>query len=310
MLNFSPNCIDMSLINKIMMKIGGKALSNASNLDNIIEQKQYKSLFLQSALHSTETGVDGFNANGKNIIVSLTTHNKRIFDIWLTIESLLNQTLKPNKLILWLAEDEFDKNFIPLMLKRQQKRGLEIEFCKDLKSYKKLIPSLQKYPNQLIITADDDIVYPFDLVENLYREYKCTNNDIVLCCRVHKMILDKQNLLLPYNKWQFDYQGQETSMLIFPTGGGGVLYPPYCFHDDIVKEDLFMNLCPHADDVWFKAMTLLKDIPCKKILCRQLVMMDENQDIALERINRGQNKNDMQIKAVFNHYNLWDKLNK
>jgi hypothetical protein len=300
----------MSLIHKIIVRFGGKSLSNVSHLDNIIEQKLYRSLFLQSALHSTETGVIRFNANGKNIIVSLTTHNKRILDVWLTIESLLNQTLKPNKLILWLAEDEFDENSIPLVLKRQQKRGLEIGFCKDLKSFTKLIPTLQKYSNQLIITADDDIVYPFDLVENLYKEYERTDNNVVLCCRVHKMIFDKQNLLLPYNKWTSEYQGQETSMLVFPTGVGGVFYPPHCFHEDIFKEDLFLKLCPHADDVWFKAMTLLKGIPCKKILCRELIMMDENQDIALERINRGQNKNDTQIKAVFNHYNLWDRLNK
>lgn len=284
-----------------------EVLGKVSQLSNIVEQKTNMSLFLHSALHSNEAGVNEFNATGKNIIVSLTTHDKRIFDVWLTIESLLNQTLKPNKLILWLAEDEFDESTIPIMLKRQQERGLEIGFCKDLKAYTKLIPTLKKYPDQIIITVDDDIIYPFDLIENLYKEYERDNN-AVLCCRAHKMTFDKNNILLPYNKWSFEYQKQEPSLLLFPTGVGGVLYPPHCFHEDITREDLFMKLSPYADDVWFKAMTLLMEIPCKKIRCRKYVDTGENQDIALFVHNVVHGKNDIQIKQTFNYYDLWDKL--
>jgi hypothetical protein len=288
-----------------------EALNNAYQLNDTVErkleQKTKMSLFLHSALHSKEAGVSEFNANGENIIVSLTTHNKRIYDVWLTIESLLNQTYKPNKLILWLAEDEFNESTIPIMLKRQQERGLEIGFCKDMRSHTKLIPTLKKYPDQVIITVDDDIVYPFDLVENLWMEYKRESN-VVLCCRAHNMVFDKKNILLPYNQWQYEYQGQETSMLIFPTGVGGVLYPPHCFHEDITREDLFMKLCPYADDVWFKAMTLLMEIPCKKIRCREYVPIDGNQDIGLWMYNVSQGKNDIQIKQTFDYYNLWDKL--
>ncbi len=41
------------------------------------------------------------------VVISLTTIPSRLDKAWLTIESLLRQSKKPNKIILWLAEDEF-----------------------------------------------------------------------------------------------------------------------------------------------------------------------------------------------------------
>ncbi|MDR0763178.1 MAG: hypothetical protein LBF01_01600, partial [Bacteroidales bacterium] len=120
----------------------------------------------QSALYSTESGITP-STTDETLIVSLTTHGKRIYEVYLAIESILRQTLKPNKIILWLSKNKFNENNIPLILKKQQQRGLEIAFCEDVKSYTKLIPTLQMYPQAVIITVDDDILYPFDLIENL-----------------------------------------------------------------------------------------------------------------------------------------------
>jgi hypothetical protein len=43
----------------------------------------------------------------------------------------------------------------------------------------------------------------------------------------------------------------------FPTGVGGILYPPKCFHKDIADKELFLKLAPNADDIWFWAMACL-----------------------------------------------------
>jgi len=289
---------------RMLKRIKNKAVigfNNTYSLDKIIKQKIREEHFLNMALHSTERGVTEFNQNGENIIVSLTTYSKRIFEVYLVIESLLNQTKKPNKIILWLAEDEFNENTIPLILKRQQARGLEIGFCKDIKSYKKLIPALKKYPDQIIITVDDDVLYPFDMVENLYKEY-LKDTHCIYGCTAHKMKFDKKNKLVSYNEWEINYQGNEKSKLIFLVGGGGILYPPNCFYEDILKEDLFMKFVPSCDDVWFKAMTLLKDYPCKKISQKEGMVMHENQDIGLHHHNIKENKNDTGMEQVFEYY--------
>lgn len=100
----------------------------------------------------------------------------------MTIKSLLKQTIKPNKIILWLAKTEFikkEKN-LPLNLLLLIKKGLDIKFIKkNIKSYKKLIPSLKKYPNNLIITVDDDIIYRKDTIEKLYKNYIKFPKDII-----------------------------------------------------------------------------------------------------------------------------------
>lgn len=95
-----------------------------------------------------------------------------------------------------------------------------------------------------------------------------------------------------------------------PTGVSGILYPPNCFHEDVTRKDLFSKLSPTADDVWFKAMTLLNSIPCKKISSgiAKAIPLYNNQDTALMHINVAGRQNDVQIKQVFDYYNLWNKL--
>ena len=86
---------------------------------------------------------------------------------------MLHQTIKPNKIILWLDQTAYNTyESIPIALHRQEARGLEIRLCEDIKSYTKLVPALINFPNAVIISVDDDIIYPIDFVERLYRAYK------------------------------------------------------------------------------------------------------------------------------------------
>jgi len=290
---------------KRLRRKGDKALNNAYSMTEIISRSIRIESLLNGSLQSVKKGVADNGRYSDNIIVSLTTYGKRINDVHLVIESLLNQTMLPNKIILWLAEDEFNESTIPLILKKQKGRGLEIGFCKDLKSYKKLIPTLERHPNSVIITVDDDILYSHNLIEILYNEY-LKNKKCVYCNRSHKMTFDKYNKLLPYNQWIYNFKGNEESYIVFPTSGGGTLFPPNCFHKDILNIDLFTKLAPYADDVWFKAMTLLNTIPCKTTSNSELIFLQENQDIGLFHKNVGQNFNDVQIRQTFDYYNLWD----
>jgi hypothetical protein len=263
---------------------------------------------LDRVLHSTEKGISAYNPEKENIIISLTTHKKRIFDVPLVIESLFEQTRKPNKIVLWLSDNEFNDSNIPLILKKQQERGLDINYCKNIKSYKKLIPSLKKYPNDIIITVDDDFIYPYDIIENLYSAYK-KNPSNIYCYRCHKMIFGKDGKLKPYNKWIINYSNYESDLSIFPTGCAGCLYPPHILNEEVFNESVFLKIAPHADDVWFKAMSLMNNVKCQKVLYdTKMIPLYNNQNIALEIKNVHNKQNDVQIKQVFDYYKLWDKL--
>jgi len=80
------------------------------------------------------------------------------------------------------------------------------------------------------------------------------------------MKYDDSGDLMPYKEWDLEspnYQGP--SLDLFPTGVGGVLYAPGQLSTEVLNQEVFLSLCPKADDVWLKAMSLLKGILCKKI---------------------------------------------
>ncbi|MFC1659322.1 glycosyltransferase [Pseudomonadota bacterium] len=245
----------------------------------------------------------------QKIIASITSYGRRAESVYLTLESLAMQTLKPDKIVLWLSKDDFNKDNIPNMLKRMQKRGLEIGFCKDIGPYTKLIPALKKYPNDLILTFDDDVIYPEYVIENLYEAHKKEPN-VIHSNVAHEMSVNKDGKLNPYNLWN-KVKFSKTSSIIFPVGYSGVLYFPGCFNREVFNEKRFMELSPKNDDVWFKAMSLKNGVKCKasdntKRSIKEFVDIENSQDTALWR--RYGKMNDQQIKAVFDHYNLYKLL--
>lgn len=245
----------------------------------------------------------------KKVIGSLTSYGKRIESVHLAIESILNQSKKVDALILWLAEDEFTLNSLPRRLQElHAKELIQIKFCKDIKSYKKLIPALALYPEDIIITFDDDILYDSELVAKLYAEY-LKSPQTIHCARGHKMLFDKDNALLPYEAWNLKSDSSIEGYDIFPTGAGGILYPPQCFHQDISNEKLFLELAPNADDIWFKVMTLLnkrksKILPQSNKQYSFITPIEGTQENALYHKNVGEGLNDKYLKKILDYYKI------
>lgn len=261
-------------------------------------------------LYGTESGVSEELYCDHEIIVSVTTYGKRIIDVYLAIASIMRQTLKPNRIILWL-DYSLEGIELPRTLKLLMKKGLEIYYCEDIKSYKKLIPALRKFPNDAIITIDDDIIYDFDCVERLVNSY-LKEPFLIHSSRQHK-IRCKGNKVLPYNEWEWVSSDTNVDVRNFPTGGAGTLYPPHSLDSDVFDSSVFMKICPTADDIWFKAMALKKGTLSRKIISHTPNSEDyyyilSNQDEALMKTNVIDNRNDIQFDAVFQKYNLYTLL--
>ena len=297
---------------KKIIKLFNK-LNNSINIingfDSLLNCKIRANSLLKIALSSTESIVSLTISNETELIVSLTTYNKRVHDVHLVIESIAQQTLKPNRLILWLDENEFTLETIPLILHKQIARGLEIRFCPNYKSYKKLIPTLKLFPDANVITIDDDILYPHDMIEMLMKEHFRYPKHII-GHRAHEVKL-KNNEILPYNKWENETKNHQSSILCFITTGGGTLFPANSFNSEVVNDEIFSSLCANADDIWFKAMALLNNTECKKvnddrIFFNRFLLLPDSQDIALYKNNII--NNDKQLKAVFDYYELHNKF--
>ena len=292
-------------------------------LDNINEKMQnillsQRTNYLRDkTINSTIKGVSAEKLCD-NVVVSLTTFGNRIHNVHLSIESIMQGTIKPNKIVLWLAEDEFKNKRLPKTLLLQQERGLEIEYCKDLRSYKKLIPSLSKYPDSCIITIDDDAMYEYDLVERLINAH-IDNPDKICACRMHRIVLGEDNKPVGYLKWTGCIDDDQVSPLNFPTGVGGILYPPQCFNQEVFNDKVFMNICQNADDIWFYAMALLngtKSIWVKNDKPAGYYYSLPTRNDALYLQNTIENRsnicgNDLQFNAVIEKYHLvkyWEKI--
>lgn len=261
-----------------------------------------------------ELGVTDEQICNEEVIVSFTSFGQRISEVSLVIESIMQGTVKPNRIVLWLSEEEFKGKTLPRTLEMQKSRGLQVEFCEDIRSYKKLIPSLKKYPESCIITIDDDAVYDYDLVERLVAAHR-EHSDAICACRMHKVKLGEDGKPLSYMDWDWCVEEYDKdSALLFPTGVGGILYPPQCFSSEVFKQEVFMDLCPHADDVWFYAMRLISGTPITQVYTgnpwghfRELpsrnigALSNENTDVKKCR-------NDVQIKAVMDMYDLYQYM--
>lgn len=294
-----------------------KAISNAAYLNESLPYYVGYAIARQHmedlALHSNTLGVVCKENDENDVIVSLTTHGARIYNVFKAIESIFCQSVKANKVILYLSDEEYKGKELPALLQNQMKRGLEVHYVKDIRAYTKLVPAIKEYPEATIITIDDDYIYPINTIETLLKAHK--EHPEAVCCHASRAIkLANENELLPYSSFPQIFPAKlETDVSYMAEGFGAVLYPARCMHEDVVKDELFMKLSPLADDLWYKCMELLVDTPVYQLPRNRTwfstMYSDETvQDMALANQNVKEDKNDPQLKAIFDYYNLYEKL--
>lgn len=241
----------------------------------------------------------------ERIIISLTSYPKRIGDVWITIETLLRQTVKPDMIILWLADTQFNGiESLPKKLIDLQKSGLTIRFCKDLKSHKKYFYTMQEYPEDLIILVDDDMFYPYDMIEKLLKLHYEYPQDI---CTMTAQVIGDDITVVP-SKWKNPDLSQKyqhsTKLQIFT--GSGSLYPPNSLNAQVFNEEVMKELCPYADDLWLTFMAKLNGTKVTtQYPWRAFPITIYGSGIgSLYYINAEEGQNDVQWKALLNYFKV------
>lgn len=255
----------------------------------------------------------GINRNEKRsekVIVSLTSYGQRISRVLpYTIISILHQTYKPDMILLWLDRNYWNDNNLPFQLSKLRDKGLTIKYCEDLGSYTKLIPALKSYPDDIIITVDDDIYYRKDIVERLITAYK-SDPSCIYSLRGCEITFDEKGNICPYNMWN-DKAYNLSNNNVFPLGYSAVLYKKAFLHPDVFNKDLFTSLSPKADDVWFFFMEILQET--KRVILPYLGNSYIPIDLFYQKIHKkstltnsniNKNMNDEQIQAIMKYYNI------
>lgn len=251
---------------------------------------------------------NGLNSEKREneVIVSFTSFPGRIHDVWIVVECLFRQVYKADKIILWLSESQFKDIELPKLLLEQQYRGLEIRFVeRDLKSHKKYIYALNEFQNDYVITVDDDLYYDNKLIQNLI-QLKKKYPDTLPTNRAHFIQFDDNNKIALYSKWYHNYPIEKPSLLLVPTGGFGTLYEFNQLFNTFESQSLIEQLVPHADDLWIKIQSLLKNtqIVTNSRYNKDPITVKTSQLEKLVTINVLCGGNDSQFKAILDHFKL------
>jgi hypothetical protein len=245
------------------------------------------------------------------LVVSLTSYPKRFDVVYYTLRSLLNQNMRADAIMLWVAHA--DRAALPQEVLALQELGVGIRYCDDLRSYKKIIPLLQQAAQEgrqdFIVTVDDDTYYPPDWLARLVAQAVAYPGHII-AHRAHEVRLDAQGAPLPYRKWNRRITSMQglVPALIFPTGVGGVLYPPGVFHTEVLDEEKFRRLAPMADDVWLYWMWRMNGKLAQLVEGEShmpvFAQWPSSQSGALRASNAHQGGNDVQIRNMVAAYGL------
>ena len=238
----------------------------------------------------------------KPFIASMTSFPARIRRSWFAIESILQQSVRPERFVLVLAEEEFPDRKLPRSFRRLTRRGLEILWVSvNSKSYDKLIPIWKSSPGLPVVTVDDDKLFSQGLLEQLWKAHEDFPGAIVgsrgweirsapdgihygqFWARATKSSSPQLNLLLP--------------------GGAGVIYPPNCLDERVVDLDSAMDIAPTADDLWFWASGLAKKTPMICLGVPPLTpAIGQDKTPSLRQVNLTANEG--QFQAVIEHFQI------
>lgn len=196
-----------------------------------------------------------------SVTVSFTTTPDRIEHIQPMIDSLELQSYTDFKAILWLCNKytrsakTMTSKDVPFFITTS---NIEVRFCPDYGSNTKLLPTLKLLDDSdaLIVTADDDTIYPQNWLRGLVEASLKTPSKAygyrgkILKKRTYPLL---KNILRP-----FRYEDSETILLPrasltqkvdLLTGVWGICYRRSFFKDDYFNLDT-CKAAYHNDDIW------------------------------------------------------------
>lgn len=253
--------------------------------------------------------------NDRRIIISFTSYPARMKCIKPLLETLVAQTRPADKIVMYLAEEEFPnregdipKEVLECVKNCNKIYGggyIEIRFCeRNLRPHKKYFYAFRDFPDDLVVTVDDDMLYPPNLVERLYESYK-KHPECVSAWRVHTIAVDDCGKIMPHKFWTYE----DSAHVGIPshqhkaTGVGGVLYPVHLFKSSLLDERAILETCLNADDLWLMAMELYCGVPV--VPCGEfygLNFIPGGQETALSFTNDLKNMNDVQLENISRYF--------
>jgi hypothetical protein len=182
------------------------------------------------------------------VIVSMATIPSRKNRLLENIPSLIHQRYHYDKLIINVLDNLSDEDYEFYNNIAQMDVRISINKVEDKwKSCNKLLPVLKLFPDDIIITVDDDIFYPNDCIGTLMRQYVETP-DCIIAQETNPIVIENEKIKFIN---MFDVKLMQKSWSKYLSGC--CLFPPHVFDGSNVFDwDKMMEVTNGThDELWF-----------------------------------------------------------
>jgi hypothetical protein len=210
--------------------------------------------------------------------ISLTTISARLPRVHRVVASLLAQVFPQDAfdVTLYLSREPYlldegcPRPSAELADLLAASRGrFSIEYVPNTGPYRKILPILGRlyalpqaaFSRALVVTVDDDTLYPPDWLRGLYAAYQ--EHRCVVGYRGRSMALERGQVAA-YRQWSRTTPNKPCLRTVL-TGKDGILYSPLHLHPHVLNEQAALRVAPRADDLWLKAHALLLRVPAHAV---------------------------------------------
>ncbi|OAP71944.1 hypothetical protein [Psychrobacter sp. SHUES1] len=236
-----------------------------------------------------------------NIIISLTTTSNRLHLCRAALYSLVTQSLRPHKIVLNLSSHPYLKDegiqntdvffYLTQGIEDELKKIIHIEWVENTGPFRKLMPTLQAAGlDDIIVTADDDIIYGQQWLSSLLQDFD-PERMLIHASRVRKIQYSKLGHETGYIYWPIV---QKKTIIdkdwIITYGGGAVLYRGW-FTRDLVDDNGYLSVAPTADDLWYSKICKVSGLQVRVIpeALKSLNFIKHNNGLENENLPRVKN---------------------
>lgn len=189
------------------------------------------------------------------IIVSLTSTSGRLPVLKYALNSILDQNLRADKVVLCISKDKYlidegIKKKPAWLTEISDSEEIEIRWVENTGPYRKLLPVYETCSDQdWIVTCDDDVIYGQDWLSSIVQTAEAHPNAIV-CGRARIPVKAPGGGMQSYLNWPLAPLGAEGENLL-PIGVSGVLYRKSLLDESVMLSEDYKVLAPKQDDLWF-----------------------------------------------------------
>ncbi|QGX92325.1 glycosyltransferase family 2 protein [Tatumella sp. TA1] len=248
------------------------------------------------------------------IIVNLTTTSNRLHLCSATVFSLIQQSLLPEKIIIWVSESGYlsDEgvlsipewvNFLNGFLKYKE-HVIEVRYTTNTGPYRKIIPALRTFAkDDILVYADDDVIYGEEWLKKIITRFQINNGEFIVAPRVRLIKKNILNINKSYNAYPICFSDSLLEYQYIITGVGGCALSISHVDNVFISMDDYLDVAPTTDDLWISKIIQLSG--SKLLVCPEAIIDVQevwHEKFTLNSINTFRLKNVFPLGLIFKVY--------